>query len=137
MCSREEVGAGFERRESKRESNRATSGAYATLPWRTQIGAEPRVVLRNPEMKKPNRERLGAEILVANGCPCADSPPELTSTGAGCCRSSAQQAASKHGLHVSASVRNQVNDDFAVCDAVDHTVRLEQGLAVFFDPKAD
>jgi hypothetical protein len=40
-------------------------------------------------------------------------------------------------LHVAASVRNQVNDDLAACDAVDHAVRLEEDLAVFFDTDAD
>ena len=57
-------------------------------------------------------------------------------TGADCCGSSAQQAASKHGLHITASIRNQVNDDLAACDTVDHAVRFEEGLAVLFDPKA-
>ena len=57
--------------------------------------------------------------------------------GARCCGSSAEQAASKHGLHVTASVRNQVNDDLAACDTVDYAVRLEEGLTVFLDAKAD
>jgi hypothetical protein len=61
VCSREEVGAGFERTEGNRESNRATSGAYATLPWHTQTGAEPRAVSRKPETKTPNREGLGVK----------------------------------------------------------------------------
>lgn len=52
---RKQVGAGFERRESKRESNRATSGRRAAMAWHMQIGAARRVVSRNPEMKTPNR----------------------------------------------------------------------------------
>lgn len=51
--------------------------------------------------------------------------------------SSAQQAASKHGLQVTASVRYQVNDDLAACDTIDHAVRLEKGLTVFLDSKAE
>ena len=59
------------------------------------------------------------------------------STGAGCCGSSAQQAASQHALHVAASVSNQVNDDLDASDTVDHSVRLEEDLAVFLDTQAD
>ena len=47
--------AGFERTESGSESNRATSRCRAATAWHMQIGAAPRVVSRNPEMKTPNR----------------------------------------------------------------------------------
>ncbi len=47
--SGEEVGAGFERTESRRESNRATSGRRAATAWHMQIGAEPRVVSRDAD----------------------------------------------------------------------------------------
>ena len=61
VCLGEEVGVGFERTESERESNPATSGRRVTTAWHMQVGAEHRVVSRNPEMKTPNRERLGVE----------------------------------------------------------------------------
>ncbi|HMO48882.1 MAG TPA: hypothetical protein PKB14_23020 [Rubrivivax sp.] len=37
------------------ESNRATSVRRAATAWHMQIGAEPRVVSRNPETKTPNQ----------------------------------------------------------------------------------
>ncbi len=63
VCVRygEEVGAGFERTESERESNRAVPGPHGTAAWHTQIGPQTRVVWRNPETKTPNRRRLGVE----------------------------------------------------------------------------
>lgn len=57
VCLREEVGAGFERREGKKESNWATFGRCGFTAWRTQIGAEPRVVSRIPT----NRDRGGQD----------------------------------------------------------------------------
>ena len=55
-----------------------------------------------------------------------------------CCRgSSTQQTASKYGLHFTAAISNQVDDDPAACDTIDHPIRLEKGLAIFFDPKAE
>jgi len=47
--------AGLERTESRRESNRATSGRRSVTVWHMRIGAAPCVVSRNPEMKTPNR----------------------------------------------------------------------------------
>ncbi|OIQ85972.1 hypothetical protein GALL_321720 [mine drainage metagenome] len=55
VCSGEEVGAGFERTESERESNRARSGAEVGDRRHRQNGPQPRVVSRNSEMKMPNR----------------------------------------------------------------------------------
>lgn len=55
VCSGEEVSEGFERTESKRESNQATSARRAAMAWHMQICAEPRVASRNPETKTPNR----------------------------------------------------------------------------------
>ena len=55
VCRGEEVGAGFERTESARESNAPTSGRRVIAAWHMQIGAEPCVVSWNPEMKTPNR----------------------------------------------------------------------------------
>ena len=61
--------------------------------------------------------------------------PELDEPGLA--DSTAQQAASKHGLHVTPAVHNQINNDFVVSNTVDHSVRLEEGLPVFFDTQAD
>jgi len=49
------VGAGFERTESRRESNRAASGRRATAAWHMQNRPEPRVASRNPQTRTPNR----------------------------------------------------------------------------------
>lgn len=40
-------------------------------------------------------------------------PAELLSSNVSCCGSSAKQAASKYGLHVTAAISNQVDDDLA------------------------
>ncbi len=61
--------------------------------------------------------------------------PELDEPGLA--DSTAQQAASKHGLHVTPAVHNHINNDFVVSNTVDHSVRLEEGLPVFFDTQAD
>ncbi len=61
VCYREEVGAGFERTESERESNRVASGPQDTASWHTQNGAEPRVASRKVETKTPNRRGLGVK----------------------------------------------------------------------------
>jgi len=45
--------------------------------------------------------------------------------------------AAEHGLHVTWAVHNQINNDFVVSNTVDHSVRLNEGLPVFFDAKAD
>lgn len=77
MCSGEEVGASFERTESQRQSNRATSGRRAATAWHRQIGAEPRVVSGKPELRTPNREWLGAEVWWRNAEP---NPRPLSET---------------------------------------------------------
>ena len=107
------------------EAARFTAGLTLDHCWSAALAS---ITIRNRNPSSINRVRLfrgwAASALVS-------------ATSWSFQFSAAKQAASEHGLHVTWALHNQINNHFVVSNTVDHSVRLNEGLPVFFDAKAD